>query len=380
MSNDSPLDREEDLEDGDGKNDPNFLILLGVVHDRLAELGIENPEDDRLGPIIKHTVDEVLAKAASHLLEDATTRAPKILRVRHRERKGFQKRLYKLWGRALDALYLLIEFSRESGERYHRSFKELAPREHDFIFEAHVRLHVKACQVSSEIWHLLAAGYPMGAHARWRTLHEIAVVSGFLADQDNDTAERYLRHEIIEAFDEMEEYCASYERLGYKPLDPQYIQTLSRERDELVNKYGREFRHTHGWAASALGLKRPTLRDLEAAVRLDHYRPFYGMANHGVHAGSRGLFFNLGRQPGERLPIAGASNGGLADPGHATAISLVQIWTGMTVKRCRTEDLIIMHMMSGLAEKIGEEFIRAHLIHEKRTRQQRQQQRTDEPE
>ena len=35
----------------------------------------------------------------------------------------------------------------------------------------------------------------MGAMARWRTLHDVNVMSAFLAENDDDLSYRYLRHQ-----------------------------------------------------------------------------------------------------------------------------------------------------------------------------------------
>lgn len=72
----------------------------------------------------------------------------------------------------------------------------------DYLFEALTGLHARACRVAVEIHHLLAGGFPMGALARCRTLHEIAVTMMILADfgcmdEHPDLAERFLLHEDI---------------------------------------------------------------------------------------------------------------------------------------------------------------------------------------
>jgi hypothetical protein len=52
----------------------------------------------------------------------------------------------------------------------------------------------------------LLAGYASGAHARWRTLHEIAVVALFIAQEDNSTAERYVHHRFVKSYEDAVEY------------------------------------------------------------------------------------------------------------------------------------------------------------------------------
>jgi len=58
-----------------------------------------------------------------------------------------------------------------------------AAAQNDYQFEALVRLQAGAARVAGEIYALLLSGYASGAHARWRTLHEIAVTALFIAQR-----------------------------------------------------------------------------------------------------------------------------------------------------------------------------------------------------
>ncbi|NJM53745.1 MAG: hypothetical protein HC846_10380 [Blastocatellia bacterium] len=78
------------------------------------------------------------------------------------------------------------------------------------FFEVLLSLYARACLVSSEILVLLKAGFPDGSHARWRTLHEIAVVAMFIEKHGKEVAERYLLHEYVEDYKgamQHQKYC-----------------------------------------------------------------------------------------------------------------------------------------------------------------------------
>src|SRR2546427_402558 len=60
------------------------------------------------------------------------------------------------------------------------------------------QLYGRACRTMSEIERLLSGGYADGALARWRTLHEIYIISEIISSGNDDLAERYLAHEIVE--------------------------------------------------------------------------------------------------------------------------------------------------------------------------------------
>jgi hypothetical protein len=80
-----------------------------------------------------------------------------------------------------------------------RQFSVLAGRQlakeqtdhNQHLASALTRLHARACQVAAEILALMQHGFADGAMARWRTLHEIAVIATFLRDRGEVMAERY---------------------------------------------------------------------------------------------------------------------------------------------------------------------------------------------
>ena len=69
--------------------------------------------------------------------------------------------------------------SRESGDLFNESFG----KNNDQVFFVLWRLHARSCQITMEILALLKSGFADGAHARWRTLHEIAVTALFIKQQ-----------------------------------------------------------------------------------------------------------------------------------------------------------------------------------------------------
>jgi hypothetical protein len=77
---------------------------------------------------------------------------------------------------------------------------------------------VRACQVTDEIACLLENGFADGAMARWRTLHEIAMVAAVISQHGEAIAERYLAHQFVESKRAMDKYLACYKQLGYGPL------------------------------------------------------------------------------------------------------------------------------------------------------------------
>jgi hypothetical protein len=102
--------------------------------------------------------------------------------------------LYSRWAHPLDLYELCLYVAHNCGEYFNRKFRSKAAAEKDFQFEALIRLHAGAVRVAGEIYALLLSGFASGAHARWRTLHEIAVTALFIVQEDKQTAERYVHH------------------------------------------------------------------------------------------------------------------------------------------------------------------------------------------
>lgn len=69
-----------------------------------------------------------------------------------------------------------------------------------------IRLHARACQVCAEVLCLMEGGFADAAMARWRTLHEIYIVSLLIYESDEDLAVRYVRSEAVESKRAMDEY------------------------------------------------------------------------------------------------------------------------------------------------------------------------------
>lgn len=207
---------------------------------------------------------------------------------------GFRRRLQRRWREGLELLEMLVIISREFGSDLNDEFRSLAYANQKHKVEVLTRLHARSCQVGEEILALLNHGFADGASARWRTLHEIAVTALFISANNDDLAERYILHQVVESRRAAAEYQEACKRLGEKPLTRRELRTIEASYQILLKRFGREFKEPYGWAAHQLQTPRPTLKDIEKAAGIDHLRPYYRMASHNVHANPKGVFFKLG--------------------------------------------------------------------------------------
>ena len=284
-----------------------------------------------------------------------------MLRDRRKVRRAFESRLARRWRAGLRLLEMMIVIATEAGDDFSREFRPQAAKEQDCVFEVLTRLHARACQVASEVLTLIRSGYPDGAHARWRSLHEIAVVAFFVGQHGQDVAERYLLHQAVESWRAAQEYQGYCVALGYTPFEQDEMDSLERNKDLLIRRFGKSYAGNYGWAAHALKLPRPSFADIEKAVGLDKLRPYYRMASHNIHANPKGVFVKLGLAGFDAdLLLAGPSQRGLADPGHGTAISITQATTALLTSQPNLDRLVICDVLRRLQQETGAAFMAAH--------------------
>ena len=337
-------------------------LLESTIEETLASGGLdqyptnelESSVDDMIPGLVDNTANLILAR----IRKDASSG----LKRHRRDRKGFEKRLNERWKYPLDLLDLVIALSMEAGTEFIRKFRNEAVSSNDAVFEALTRLHARGCQVSGEVLALLHTGFADGAHARWRSLHEMAVVASLIQEHGQELAERYLLHETIQQYKLAYEYQRVFDRLGDEPPSKEDLDNLQIQRDELIARFGESFNGDYGWASSAIGSNRPTMSDIEQHVQLDHMRPYYRMASDNVHPNSHGAHFRLGLHSSqqEEVLLAGPSNFGLADPGHSTAISLLQLTTTLLATESDLDCVVTMKILAELTNEVGEAFLKVH--------------------
>ncbi len=333
----------------------------GDLHDRLME-AMSNSlplslgrHPHRAAGLTKAAMQRALPPSVNLLVEGATHNAAELLAGATSERRGFEKRLHQRWGPAIETLELFRLCCLDAGMAFHEQRK---PAHGDWVYGALVRLHARACLVTAEVLALLRAGLASGAHARWRSAHEIAVTAYFIAEHGQDTAERYVLHETIESCRAADGYQRHAAGLGYERLTAEELRELAAAREALVERFGKAYAQAYGWAADALGNPSPKFSDIEEAVSLEHMRPYYRMASYPTHAGPTGLAFNLGLR-GQDVMLAGPSNIGLADPGQSVAISLLQATATLLNTEPEMGDLAVMMFLQGACDAVTGAFIRA---------------------
>lgn len=276
------------------------------------------------GDVAEH-LTPMVERAAVEIAAPELADPPRALTETRARAAGFEARLTARWGRGLDLADLMIEESLQAGIWLNTEWRPKAAARQDQKFEALIRLHGRAIQTANEVQVLLRSGYSTGAMARWRTIHEIWVVSLLLAENKSEISRRYLVHEAIESMIGQEWYEDTWETLGFEPPDPADAAKRAATRAALEQEFGPAFLRNYGWAAPLFNGKAPKLTDLPKRANLDHWRSYYKMASHGVHANPKGIMWSLQDPRPTEAIWAGPSNSGLIDPAQCTLIALYGI-------------------------------------------------------
>ena len=273
---------------------------------------------------------------------------------------GFRERLEERWAKPLNQLRMLLTIAREWGGAVYARQNSTKGR-NKVLKHILLRLHVRGCQVMDEIICLLENGFADGAMARWRTLHELAVVADVISQHGNSIAQRYLAHQAVESKRAMNKYMSCCALLGFRPLSDREVKKITKAHEAAVAKYGKDFDSDYGWATHHLKKKRVTFADLEAEAGRADMRSYYQMANDNVHAGVKSLFIRLGLLEDYEGLLAGRSNSGLTDPGQNAAHTLTQLSVLVCLSAPIFDDLVTAQLMRLLRNEIPKSFSRAHL-------------------
>lgn len=300
------------------------------------------------------------------LLQDWKKQSGSVLRRIKKIRHDFVASHNRTWNTAFDLLEALISLCLEMGDEFRQRFSSDKKGEGDVVFYALERLHARGCQVSSEILSLLRSGFADGAHARWRTLHEISVVALFISSRDSQLAERYLAHSAIGEYQRALQYRKHSETLSYAPMSDDDFEQIKSNFEVVKEKYKDEFdspdwfRNDYWWASQVLNNQRPNFALIEERVGVSFMQPFVKLAHLNVHAGSEGVFVRLGSPPDNKdLLLAGASTFGVAEPGQNTAYTIYTLTYALISYNNRNLDnFSLLHALEKLMEEVMWEFDR----------------------
>lgn len=294
----------------------------------------------RVEPSLRHEghdreLEERTRQVAERLM---ATRAGLARRLR-RDRHILSISLEQVWGDAFQVYDAVVYASYEQGAAW---AAEHQPPARPLVWSTLLDLHARACRVASEIGALHRSGHPVAADARYRSLHELAVVALVLQDADEKVTARYRDYEAIEQYDDAVHYQRHASALGYGPPPDEEVQVLRERRDEVIAQWGQEITKPNGWAAPlAIGKSGSVgFATLEKIAGVDHLRPFYRLGSHAVHSGPRSSSLQRAEIDGVPHRMPGATVfGDIAETAHGALISVQQVNSALMAERLKADDL-----------------------------------------
>lgn len=281
-----------------------------------------------------------------------------MLRNERKQIKAFQRRNFLRWKSAFDQIEMIWQSAQEIGGEFRAEFENEAAENQDYKFEAMTRLHGRGMLVAAEAIHLLKGGYPDGAMSRWRTLHEIFVVSVFLSRANKEISRRYLAHLEISRAKAATQVNYYSERANLEPFSDEEIREIEERKDAIFTEFGKKMKEPFGWACPAFKDKserwNPNFMDLEEYVGLDHWRPRYKWASQHTHAGSRDLGALLGMSEATTpMILVGPSNSGFVDPLQMTALHISNLTVTLILTRENIDTLVMSKSLIQLAHEVA---------------------------
>jgi hypothetical protein len=226
-----------------------------------------------------------------------------------------------------------------------------------------IGLYARACRVAREVHYLLSGGFPLGAFARSRTLHELAVITIVIAEygreeEHADLADRFLQHAWIARYRDALVYQENREALGHEPLGDEDMARMQQHHDLLIAQYGTVYGKQYGWAVGLNGRSSPPdFKELERLADLSHVRWHYKQQSHEVHADASGWESNVLEHKGQAYLTTDRVHFGLAEPAHLALISLHQCAAslfGGAEGDIRTQDVLALKALAHLVNEAGD--------------------------
>jgi hypothetical protein len=165
------------------------------------------------------------------------------------------------------------------------------------VRDALMLLHCSATHTLHEIRRLLLGGHWVGAAARWRALHEVAVTATVIAHHGPPIAQRYLDHGFVVQTRRLAEFRAEY---GRGPVSAEKLAERLEEGEAIAlgHAFGGQsskFHSQYGWAAPLMPVAKsgrrvpPSFDALERMAGMEHFRLLVVSAHGHVHNDPAGV-------------------------------------------------------------------------------------------
>jgi hypothetical protein len=237
------------------------------------------PTPERLTAIMSKVYEAFGATVRDEVLRSDWTPIAQI----HRESAAFDQTNETVWGEALDLFDRFVLASLQCAVEHNEANGQRATEEWAHDYEILIRLHARSCTTAREVAALCRAGFADGALARWRTMHECAVVARLFQRHGVALARRFVDHELVSNLKDVRLLRENADWLGIEPIGDEELEDLEKRRAEAVARYEPGFAKPYGWASTIA--PGGTFQALEEAAGMKQFRPIYAYASALIHAG-----------------------------------------------------------------------------------------------
>lgn len=287
----------------------------------------------------------------------------------------FRGRLRDTYGSGFDAMAQVHETAVEAAAWGADSMSELiseayadkdsdkeetrALEDYDWIMRG---LTARGALAFAEVTWLLEGGFPQGATARVRTLHEIAITASIIAIHGNpdgshpELVERFARHhEVFNVATAKQLTDTGALSDGF--FDEEAMELLREKRRALLAEFGSKFGESYGWAQPLFGASEKVSFSKLSSLVEPSVSYLYRMASSHVHADSEGWQHSLVDRGGKSVFAAGPTNFGLALPASLACQLLLVVLefavpTSITIGgEEKTDGALLLRGVKNLAEK-----------------------------
>lgn len=313
--------KEEEFYWDDGSEEETVIELTDQDIEEISKK-VNNFLEEGLSKIIQESINDCVNGSLQSYHQTSAKMLPKIRKAT----KGFENRTFKRWKPAFDHLEMMWHIAMELGEAHSKDFDSNHPEDTHIVMRAISEIFPKALIVTQEIICLLKGGYPDGALARWRSLHELTISAMYILQEGKEPALNYVLSFHFSARRAAHQLNEHAERARVEPFSDEMLRTFDNHCAEAEEQLGRKFDRDKDGEWPAINITHRNYADIERHVGMDHWRPRYKWASRHAHADFAPNDKLLGMSEAKnRITLVGASNSGFADPLMMTAISLAQI-------------------------------------------------------
>lgn len=319
----------------------NILEIDGVESDRFTDMFME------LFALVK-----VECKESS--LQSYKDNAPAILVADRKAGAEFESRCFERWKPSFDHLEMIWSVAQELGEQHGKSVKAESSEDNDAVMAALAHIFPRALLVAQEIICLLKGGFPDGALARWRSLHELTVTAMYIAKNGENAAVSYLLSFHFAARRAAHQMNAHSERARIRRFSDEELKEFDARCEIAEIVLGRKIGKDKYGEWPAITRTHVNFAAIEKDVDMDHWRPRYRWASTHTHAHHRPMDKLLGMSESEDdVHLVGASNSGFVDPFEMTAITLAQITTTYLFHGVNVDRIVHAEVLLALADQMS---------------------------